>query len=93
MTTPDWQQRLTELQNIGKPAPATTEDSSVVHPPAPVKESLTVHLTSAQCDRLIGEHNPFHGPLAVWRFTPSDWPMTQRGRWAKAVQIAQERTP
>ena len=77
MTTPDWQDRLTQLQNINKPAPPK-------HPEG------TIALTTADLDALLGKNaNPFCGPCAVWRFARDDWPFRGRGElWRQAERLS-----
>jgi hypothetical protein len=76
MTTPDWQERLTMLQNINEP-------------PKPKPDPNAIHLTITQLDQLLGQNaNPFCGLTAVWAFTKNDWPFAGKpGLWRQAEKL------
>jgi hypothetical protein len=83
--TPDWQQRLAELQRIGEGKPP-------LPPACPEVEPKALTLTSAELGLLLGASNPFHGPSATWGFDPVDWPFKGRGElWRQATKLAVRR--
>jgi hypothetical protein len=65
----------------------------MTHPIAPTPRGPNaIALTSPQLDKLLGVNaNPFCGPLAVWWFSPGDWPFAgKRELWRRAEKLARE---
>lgn len=91
MTTPGWEQKLSQLTAIGEAKPALEPDwRSRLEELEAVGDSSFICLTSAQCDRILGQNgNPFCGPRALWRFREDDWPFKgKKWMWEKAKRMA-----